>query len=155
MQFFSRRWTSEDIADLKADLQDKPPDSASGWDEESYATMLKIPNEALADLFNRALYRTIGLECVLLKMLTLLMDKRVREWASARNILPDSQNGFRPQFRTNNNAFILRCAADRAREQGETLFVCSVDLTNAFPSVDRPLLWLKLQSLGMSGPLFD
>lgn len=100
-------------------------------------------------------YRTIGLECVLLKMLTLLIDKRVRAWAEARKLLPPTQNGFRPGFRTNNNAFILRCAAERAAADGKPLFVASVDLTNAFPSVDRPLLWLKLKSMGMSGPVFD
>lgn len=83
------------------------------------------------------------------------MDKRIRAWAEATNRLPRSQNGFRPGFRTNNNAFILRCAAERAAAAGKKLYVASVDLANAFPSVDRPLLWIKLQRMGMQGPLLD
>lgn len=30
-----------------------------------------------------------------------------------------------------------------------------VDLTNAFPSVDRATLWIKLRSYGVSGPIID
>lgn len=40
-------------------------------------------------------YRLIGLECCLVKLLTLLIDWRIREWAASVNFVPDSQNGFR------------------------------------------------------------
>ncbi|KAE9385778.1 hypothetical protein BT96DRAFT_1088684 [Gymnopus androsaceus JB14] len=41
------------------------------------------------------------------------------------------------------------------RAMGKTLYVATVDITNAFPSTDRATLWLKLKMLGMSGKLFD
>jgi hypothetical protein len=40
-------------------------------------------------------YRLVGLECCLLKILT-LFDGRLREWANANDIIPNTQNGFRP-----------------------------------------------------------
>lgn len=30
-----------------------------------------------------------------------------------------------------------------------------VDLTNAFPTVDRPTLWVTMRRMGISGPTFD
>ncbi|KZV88985.1 hypothetical protein EXIGLDRAFT_618760, partial [Exidia glandulosa HHB12029] len=157
-RWFSTPWTSDDIAAIKYAVTQHGLGSASGWEDITYEYVLTIPNEKLA-LYMRMnhflMALSIGLECVLLKILTLLMDRRIRQWAEAGKLLPASQNGFRPGFRTNNNAFILRCAAERAASQGKKLYVASVDLANAFPSVDRPLLWLKLKHLGLQGPLLD
>jgi hypothetical protein len=44
---------------------------------------------------------------------------------------------------------------DKARAEEMTLYVIAVDLTNAFPSVDRATLWLKLYRMGMRGKIFD
>lgn len=65
---------------------------------------------------------------------------RIRAWVEKRNILPDSQNGFREKYRTHNNSFILRCAIDRPRAEGKTLYVAFVDLKNVSPSTDLPIL---------------
>ncbi|KZV87552.1 hypothetical protein EXIGLDRAFT_594643, partial [Exidia glandulosa HHB12029] len=100
-------------------------------------------------------YRTVGLESCLLKFFMMLLDARVREWAEARGLLPPTQNGFRAGRRTNNNVFILRCAAARARAHRKVLYLASVDISNAFPSVNHDILWDKLRKLGMGGPLFD
>jgi hypothetical protein len=39
-------------------------------------------------------YGLVGLECGLLKVFTLLLDGRLREWAVSASFIPDSQNGF-------------------------------------------------------------
>jgi hypothetical protein len=93
-------------------------------------------------------YRIIALECCLLKVLTLLIHKRITDWANARGLIPDYQNGFREGYRTNNNPFILRCVKEWARARGLAIFVAAVDATNAFPSTDQPTLWLKLLRMG-------
>jgi hypothetical protein len=54
-------------------------------------------------------YRIIALESCILKALTLLIHRRITEWANARGLIPNYQNGFREGYRTNNNPFILRC----------------------------------------------
>lgn len=38
--------------------------------------------------------------------------------------------GFRAHFRTNNNAFILRAAIEKAAANGQTLYAAFVDLSN-------------------------
>ncbi|KII94047.1 hypothetical protein PLICRDRAFT_102359, partial [Plicaturopsis crispa FD-325 SS-3] len=148
--FFSRPFTLDDIAWAKRSIRKHKPHSAKGMDRVSYSEIAEIPNDGLLNL-----YRLIGLESCLLKVLTLLIDKRFREWALACNIIPDSQNGFQAEHRTNDNSFVLRCAIDRARAEGKTLHVVFIDLKNAFPSTDLATLWAKLYRAGASGPLFD
>ncbi|KAF7342021.1 RNA-directed DNA polymerase from mobile element jockey [Mycena venus] len=182
--FFSRPFELPDIEKMKRKLRSRSSKSARGIDQCSYKKIQSIPDEALLKLFNYCVkegtgpqdwfttilvgllklgkpgddpdsYRLVGLECCLLKCLTLLIDMRIRAWAESRNILPDSQNGFREKYRTHNNSFILRCSIDRARAKGKPLYVAFLDLTNAFPSTDLPTLWMKLYAAGVSGPLFD
>lgn len=183
-QFFSRPFATEDIEWAKARITKHRPSSATGIEGVSYSDILEIDNDVLLVLINQCLatndapsiwfttiltgilkkgkptsdpdsYRTIGLESCLLKVMTLLIHLRLTEWASARNLIPPSQNGFREGYRTNNNAFILRCAVDKARSLGKTLFVGSVDITNAFPSTEQSTMWLKLHRKGAGGNLFD
>lgn len=148
--------------------------SAKGIDRISYEKVLKLPNDELRDLFQTCIdrrdapsvwmtallvgvakkgprdlhdpenYRTIGLESCLVKTLTLMIDRRLREWSDDVGRIPETQNGFRAKHRTNNNAFVLRCAIEKAKSEGKPLYVAFVDLTNAFPSVDRATLWVKL-----------
>ncbi|KAF5382677.1 hypothetical protein D9615_003053 [Tricholomella constricta] len=182
--FFSRPFSASELQRAKRKLAKHPPRSACGADGVSYTTIGLIPNETLLPLLQTCIdtrrtpgpwlytvlvgilkrrgrpqnpkdYRLIGLESCMLKLLTLLIDERLREWAESANVLPDSQNGFRPKYRTNNNSFILRCAIERARASGKDLYIAFVDLENAFPSTDLSILWTKLYSAGVSGPLFD
>jgi hypothetical protein len=97
----------------------------------------------------------VGLESCVLKVLTLLIDRRLKEWAAVNDVLPDSQNGFRETFRTHDNSFIVCAAVESTRAMGKTLFVAFIDLENAFPSTDLPNLWTKLYQAGVSGPIFD
>ncbi|KIK58518.1 hypothetical protein GYMLUDRAFT_126589, partial [Collybiopsis luxurians FD-317 M1] len=66
-------------------------------------------------------YGTIVLESCLLKFVTLLIMRRIVKYADLRKIVPRSQNGFRKDFQTNNNAFILRCATEKAISLKKTL----------------------------------
>lgn len=81
---------------------------------------------------NAADLRTIGAESKFLKDMTLLAHFRITRWLEARDILPQSQNGFRKGYRTINNVFILRCLIDKARAMGRRLYVATVDITNAY-----------------------
>jgi hypothetical protein len=183
-RFFSRAFSLEEMEGAKRHLSRRHTKGAPGLDRVSYQTVLDIPNEGLMRLFNACVdsldapqiwlttvlvgvlkigriatspesYRLVGLECCLLKFMTLLIDRRLREWAEANSILPDSQNGFREGYRTHNNSFVLRTAIEKARAEGKVLYITFIDLKNAFPSTHLPTLWSKLFSNGVSGPLFD
>ena len=100
-------------------------------------------------------YRTIGLESCALKTLTLLIERRLREWTESSARIPANQSGFRKDHRTLNPAFVLRALVEKARAVHKPLIVVFLDLKNAFPSVDQPTLWAKLPRWGASGPLLD
>ena len=183
-QFFDSPFTVEDIDDTKVEIQKHPSNSAAGIEEIHYKEIVKMDSVKLCHLINLCIstracpttwivsiligilkrykpsddpnsYRTICLESCMLEFVTLLIMRRVIKWADLRKLIPPSQNGFRKDYRTNNNAFILRCAIEKAKAMGKTLYVATVDITNAFPSTDHATLWLKLKMLGMSGKLFD
>ena len=94
-------------------------------------------------------------ESCLLKLFTLIIEHRIREWAEKYGKLPPSQNGFREGFRTHNNSQVLRTAIDKTLAEGTQCYVAFVDLTNAFPSTDLSRLWTKIHAAGVRGPLFD
>lgn len=183
-QAFSSPFTAEDIAWAKNRIKERNLQSAKGYDGVAYKLILQIDNDALAGLLNECVasrdgpsvwfitlviaiakkgkslddpagLRTVGLESCVLKLLTLLIHKRLYAWAEKRGVFPPSQNGFREGYRTNNNAFVLRCMIDRARALNKTLYVAFVDISNAFPSTEQNTLWLKLYNMGVSGSLFD
>ena len=83
------------------------------------------------------------------------MDRRLRSWAEALNLIPASQNGFLPGRRTNSNVFVLRAAFESAIAAGKALYVAFVDLQNSFPSVHHGTLWYKLYNMGIRGPIFN
>lgn len=107
------------------------------------------------DVADPASYRLIALECCLLKMLTLIIDRRIREGAEDIGAIPVTQNGFQDELRTNENVFVLLNMIDKADSLDVPLHVAYLDLKNAFPQTDRPTLWVKLAKLGISGPLIE
>ena len=180
---FSRQFTLEEIDSAKTKIALKLSTAPSD-DEVSYEAIVNIASSDLCEFVNERFHspfiprdwskstvvgipktgsnsadpasqRMIILESCLLKFLTLLLNNRVLEWADHANLLPASQNGFRPGHRANDNVFIFKTALEKAKRMKSPLFAAFIDLTNAFPSVDRPTLWAKLAKLGMSGPLFD
>ncbi|KAJ7269983.1 hypothetical protein B0H12DRAFT_999598, partial [Mycena haematopus] len=150
---FSRKLTLEDIEWGKRHIR-KHLQTASGIDDFSYGDIMEIPNEKLLALL-QASYRLVVLECCLLKFLTLLIDRRVKEYASEAKLIPDTQNGFMATYRTNNNPFLLRVMSDRAAAEGKVMYVAVVDLKNAFPAVNRNVLFVTLNSMGVAGDLID
>ncbi|KAE9397030.1 hypothetical protein BT96DRAFT_771259, partial [Gymnopus androsaceus JB14] len=155
-QFFDRPFTAEQVDLCKLELEKHPSNSAPGIEQVYYRQIIDMDSTLIAQLVNECVaHGDLGLESCMLKFVTLLMMQRFVDWADARNIIPPSQNGFRKNYRTNNNAFILRSAIEKARAMGRTLWVASIDITNAFSSVDRSTLWRKLQDLGASGRIFD
>ncbi|VDC05398.1 unnamed protein product [Peniophora sp. CBMAI 1063] len=120
---FRRPWTLGEIEELKARVSERSSHGAPGTDGVTRSLILKMDNEALLKLFNLCIdlrdspsirlrttvigilkrnlpdydpasYRTIGLESVLFKLLTLLIHMRLYAWAENNNIIPATQDGF-------------------------------------------------------------
>ncbi|PPQ69330.1 hypothetical protein CVT26_002562 [Gymnopilus dilepis] len=176
--------TTEDVLEMKAHIRKKGLATSVGIDQTSKSFIIDADDDALRDLFNECLvrrempqswlktlitavpkkgktadkvqnYRTVALESCLLKALTLIIHKRLTVVIESAGIIPPTQNGFRENHRVTNNAFLLRSLIDTATQNGDTLYVAFVDISNAFPSANHDSLWLKLNSYGLTGRYFD
>ena len=63
-------------------------------------------------------------------------------------LLPETQCGFRANRSTVDMIFCARQLMEKCREQHRDLYVAFVDLSKAFDSVDRELLWAILRRCG-------
>ena len=61
----------------------------------------------------------------------------------------EEQHGFRPAQSTDNMMFVTRRLHELARKKGLPLYACVIDLTKAYDSVDRALLWAVLRRAGV------
>ncbi|KAF8467302.1 hypothetical protein BDZ91DRAFT_642568, partial [Kalaharituber pfeilii] len=59
-------------------------------------------------------------------------------------ILPATQNGFRPGYRTSDNIMVLRAIAEAATSENKVICAVFADLIKAFDMVDRDILWGQL-----------
>ena len=62
-------------------------------------------------------------------------------------ILPEEQSGFRPNHSTTDMMFVIRRLQELARNKRIPLYVCFTDLTIAYDSVHRTLIWAVLALL--------
>ena len=63
-------------------------------------------------------------------------------------VVPESQCGFRRQRSTTDMIFVARLLQEKCREQHRDLFLAFIDLTKAFDTVNRDLLWEVLTKFG-------
>ena len=66
----------------------------------------------------------------------------------AETVLPESQCGFRRGRSTVDMMFVARLLQEKCREQHRNLYVAFIDLTKAFDTVNRDLLWMVLSKFG-------
>ena len=64
-------------------------------------------------------------------------------------ILPEKQNGFRPNRSTTDMMFVIRRLQELARKRRIPLDVCFIDLSKAYDSIDRTLVWTVLARFGV------
>ena len=94
-------------------------------------------------------YRGISLVAHAGKTLLKIIARRLSEYCERVGILPEEQNGFRPNHSTTDMMFVIRRLQDLARKKRIPIYVCFIDLTKAYDSVDRTLLWTVIARFGV------
>ena len=94
-------------------------------------------------------YRGISLVAHAGKVLLKVIAGRLSEYCERENILPEEQCGFRPQRSTVDMMLVVRRLQDLAQKKDIPLYMCFIDLTKAYDSVDRTLLWDVLARFGV------
>ena len=74
------------------------------------------------------------------KILLKIIARRLSEHCEHVGILPEEQSGFRPNGSTTDMMLAIRRLQELARKKRIPLYVCFIDLTKAYDSVDRTLL---------------
>ena len=92
-------------------------------------------------------YRGIALLVTAGKILAGILLKRLNTHV-AKNILPESQCGFRAQRGTADMIFTAKQMQEKCREQQMDLYHCFIDLKKAFDTVHRKSLWKILRKIG-------
>ena len=93
-------------------------------------------------------YRGISLVAQARKILLKIIDRLLSEYCERVGILPEEQSGFRPNRFITDMTFVIRRLQGVARKKRIPLYVCFIDLTKAYDSVDRTLPWTVLDRFG-------
>ena len=83
------------------------------------------------------------------KILLKIIAHRLSEYCERVEILPEEQSGFRPNRSTTDMMFAIRRLQELVRKKEIPLYVCFIDLTKAYDSIDRTLLWTVLARFGV------
>ena len=73
----------------------------------------------------------------------------------AEGIKTKGQAGFRKDFRTTDNIFVMKSLIDKQKQMHGNLYCCFVDFKKAFDTVPRGLLWQVLEAVGICRPILD
>ena len=101
--------------------------------------LLPILKKGVASLCSN--YRTIALQSIAGKAYANVLSTRLSEWLADNDYLLDEQCGFRPNRSTMDGLFSLCLLCNGAWHKGKPLYICMLDLTKAFDSVDRGMAW--------------
>ena len=96
-------------------------------------------------------YRPITVLISLSGFFSKVMNERLIEIVESYNILGEAQNGFRKERCGADNIFVLHTIMRKAKAIGVKIHLGFVDIQKAYDSVNRAILWKKLESLGIGG----
>ena len=94
-------------------------------------------------------YRGISLVAHAGKVLFKVIVGGLSDYCERENILSLEQCGFRPQRSTVDMMFVVRRLHELARKKDTPLYLCFIDLTKVYDSIDRTLLWDVLARFGV------
>ena len=83
-------------------------------------------------------YRGISLVAYAGRVLLKVIAGCLSDYCERKNILQEEQCGFRPRRSTVDMMFVVRRLQELARKKDTPLYLCFIDLTEAYDSVDNP-----------------
>ncbi|KAM7295203.1 hypothetical protein ISCGN_024708 [Ixodes scapularis] len=136
-----RALVAENLTEILADAQ--VPET---WKETRMKLLYKGKGEK-ADLGN---YRPISITSVLYRMCTQIIRTKLQKWAEETEVLGELQNGFRTGRCIEDNLFVVTQCIEVAVQEGRPLYAAFLDISKAYDTVDRNILWSRLRGLGIN-----
>ena len=102
-------------------------------------------------------YRGITVTAILAKLFAMVLESRMSAWAEVKQLRAAGQAGFRKDYRTIDNLFIINALITQTKKQkGKRLYCCFVDFRKAFDLILRDCpaqgLWEVMHERGLVGP---
>ena len=96
-------------------------------------------------------YRGLAICSCLGKLFTKTLNNRLQKKLETENIYSKHQAGFRRDYRTSDNVYILSQITKYYKSKKQKLFTCFVDFRKAFDTISRPALFLKMSKMKIGG----
>ena len=96
-------------------------------------------------------YRPITVLIRLSGLYSKVLNERLSLVVEEHNLLGEIQNGFRKERGGVDNNFILDTVLLKSKAEKSKLFLSFIDISKAYDSVNRGILWEKLAYLGIRG----
>ena len=117
---------------------------------------LLTPLHKSGDKFDPNNYRGICVNSNVGKLLCMIINQRILDFLTEKNVLSKSQIGFLPNYRTTDHIFTLNTLIDNQININKSkLFSCFVDFKKAFDSIWHEGLQYKLLESGIGGKTYD
>ena len=100
-------------------------------------------------------YRPITVIISLSGLFSKLLNTRLSEVVESHKLLGEIQNGFRKERQMADNNFILDSILMKAKFLKQNVHLCYVDISKAYDSVNREILWEKLERKGFNGDFLN
>ena len=96
-------------------------------------------------------YRPITVIISLSGLYSRVLNERLTQVVETHNLLGEVQNGFRKERSGADNSFILNTILWKAKAMKSKAHLAFLDISKAYDSVNRSILWSKLSSMGFGG----
>ena len=100
-------------------------------------------------------YRPLTVIISLSGLYSRLLNERLVQVVEKHKLLGEIQNGFRRGRGCSDNAFILDTILWKSKAKKKKVFLAFFDISKAYDSVDRNILWKRMSSLGFGGKFLD
>ncbi len=117
----------------------------------SFANIVPVYKGKRLDRADTANYRPISLLSCIWKVLELVLNFRLYTHVETHCLISDEQGGFRWKRGTQDLIFAVSETIHMRREQGLPTFAAFLDVSSAYDTVCRTLLWDRLWNVGVRG----
>ena len=100
-------------------------------------------------------YRPITVLTAIGGVYSKVLNTRLTEVVERHQLLGEVQHGFRKGRSGADSAFVLNTVLWKSLAKQKKVHLSFLDLTKAYDSVDRSVLWSKMRKLGFGGKLLD
>ena len=117
------------------------------------AIILPIPKGTTSKAIDPLSYRGLSLQLCVYKIYLSVLNARLNTYLESHGKIHNGQNGFRKKRGTINHSYSLTSIVKDKIDKKEPVYACYVDFKKAFNLVDRDLLLVRLNKMGIKGRL--